>query len=453
MVRWSLAVLLLVVAPSVAAAQTDVMRMPQGTSIDERPGNPDELFMGTSFGPLVSNDGGASWYWICEDEVGYGGNYDPDYVYSPTGAVFATTFQGLQVMRDGCTFGPTALGAGTPTAISQASDDTLHVAMSFPGDMLVDPPLPPDYKIYRSTNDGMSFDAGLTVGTGGEIWTSIEAAPSDPQRVYLTGFRIETGGTRTQFLYRSTNGGDSYTALGTGDFTVTDQSSLFVMAISPTDPQRLLLRVTRYRPNSEPGDEYFLSTNGGTSWTSVMQFTDSARSALFLANGDVIIGTANLGMYRSTTAGASFTQVPGTMPTILCLHERPGGELWACTYPLDPPPFDEMIMSTTTLSQWTGVLRMQDIDGPAACPPGTIQRDCCIDDLPEPACPLIHSLWCRVRVSLGVIADPTDCLAPDAAMGGDSTEPPKKDCCNSGPGGAGILVIFVALGLARRRRL
>jgi hypothetical protein len=455
MLRWLFAVLLVVAAPSVAAAQTDVMRMPQGTQMVERPGHPDELLMGSSFGPLISDDGGGTWHWICEDAVGYGGNYDPDYAYSPTGAIFATTFNGLRVSRDHCQFDATALGPGFATTIAQGSDGTLHVAMSFPGDNTVDPPLPEDRKIYRSTNDGMSFDAGITVGTGGEIWSTIEVAPSDAQRVYLTGFRIETGGTRSHFLLRSTNGGDSYTPLAITDFTVTDQSELFIMGISPTDPQRVLLRVSRYRPNSEPGDEYFLSTNGGTSWTSVMQFLDSARSSIFLANGEVLIGSRSLGIYRSTTGGATFTQVTGTVPTIFCLHERPGGEVWACTDPLSDPPLDELIMNTTTLAQWTGVLRMQDIDGPAACPSGTIQRDCCVDDLAPPACPDLHSLWCRVRVALGIVEDPTGCLAPDAAMGGDMTEPPKKGCCDAGaaPGGTGILVIFVALGLARRRTL
>jgi hypothetical protein len=439
-------------APSVALAQTDVMRMPQATSLLARPGQPDELFMGTSFGPLVSNDGGDTWRWICEDEVGYGGNYDPDYLYSPTGAVFATTFDGLMVMRDGCSFGPTALGLPTPTAIAQGSDGTIHVAMSFPG--LPDPPLPADYKIYRSTNDGMSFDAGLEVGTGGEIWSTIEVAPSDPQRVYLTGFRIESGGARSHFLYRSIDGGDSYTALGIGDFTLTDQSELFVMAISQTDPQRVLLRVSRYRPDSLPGDEYFLSTNGGTSWTSVMQFTDSARTAVFLANGDAVIGSRTLGVYRSTTAGASFAMVAGAQPGIFCFLERTTkNELWACTDPLAPAPFDELVMKTPTLAQWTGVLRPADIDGPAECPTGTIQRDCCVDE--SAACPLAnYSTWCRLRVSLQIIADPTFCAAPDAATGGDSGGPPPESCCDSsvGPSGPGILVLLVAFGLRRRRR-
>ena len=50
---------------------------------------------------------------MCEAAVGYGGTFDPDYAYSPTGALFATTFNGLNVMRtagDSCTFAATPPG-------------------------------------------------------------------------------------------------------------------------------------------------------------------------------------------------------------------------------------------------------------------------------------------------------------------------------------------------------
>lgn len=461
MARW-LVVLALVAAPAVAVAQTDASRIPEGTSLATRKGHPDQILMGMTIGPLMSADGGQSWYWYSENAIGYGGTYDPHYLYTPTGAVFATTFNGIAVMRDGCVWEQTPLGKAFAANLTQGPDDTIFVAMSFVGDQTMDPPLPEDHKIYRSTNDGVSWDAGVSPGSGGETWSTIGVAPSDAQRVYLTGYRIETNGSRTIFLYRSIDGGDTYQPLGLTYFTLTDQSSLFVMAISPTDPQRLLLRVTRFRPNNMPGDEYFITTNGGTSWTSVLQTTDLAPAALFLANGDAVIGTRSEGLWTSTTGGTSFTAATGAQPHIYCLHERPDGEVWACTEPLTDPAFDGGVFKTASVTSpaWTVVMRYQDaILDSASCPPGTIQQDCCYGNS-SPDCATNHpeiefpTTWCRVRTILQIIPDPTSCDARDDTGGRDDiVGPPPKGCCDTGSGNpVGPLALAVVVGWSMRRR-
>ena len=71
-----------------------------------------DILAGMTFGAVVSHDGGATWHWMCEKAVLYGGLFDPDYAYSSSGAVFATTFDGSLVMRDGCTFTPTRTRCG-----------------------------------------------------------------------------------------------------------------------------------------------------------------------------------------------------------------------------------------------------------------------------------------------------------------------------------------------------
>jgi len=76
---------------------------------------------------VVSHDGGKTWAWMCEDAIGYSGMYDPHYSYTSTGALFASTFNGLRVLRNGCTFDPrrkpnifisdNTLSHGPPTAL------------------------------------------------------------------------------------------------------------------------------------------------------------------------------------------------------------------------------------------------------------------------------------------------------------------------------------------------
>lgn len=93
---------LLVAALAQAASANG--RDPYTSTINFQRGNDQHIIAGMTFGAVISEVGGATWHWMCERTIGYGGMYDPDYVYTSSGAIFATTFDGLKVMRDGCSF-------------------------------------------------------------------------------------------------------------------------------------------------------------------------------------------------------------------------------------------------------------------------------------------------------------------------------------------------------------
>ena len=442
---------LFVLAPAVASANG---RPPASIHLHFRPGEQSEIILAATFGALFSNDDGATWRWMCETAIGYGGTYDPDYALSPTGRAFATTFDGLQVDQDACSFQLSTFGESFASQVTTAPNGNILVAMSFQGDAAAVPPIPPDFKLYRSTTDGTSFNAGVTVGTGGEWWQSLEVAPSDSNRVYLTGYRVISGQPKRLLLFRSNDGGQSYSPLAVTTFQTTNRSDLEIAAISKTDPNRLLLRVTWWQDTI--GDAFYLSTNGGTSWTKVIEIGDTARGVAFRQNGEAIIGTTQSGIYRSTTGGASFTLVPGSQPNINCLAERDNGELWACTNNYAGAPFDYGVMKTTDMSTWTGVLKFEDITGPLDCPSGTIMKDCCTVHLQ--ACPFEFTPeWCGLRAQLGITADPVGCATVDGAVGPDAPGTGGGDgCCGSAahPVGMGVLITLVGMGLGigRRRR-
>jgi hypothetical protein len=48
-----------------------------------------------------------------------------------------------------------------------------------------------DAKIYKSTDDGMSFPTSANPGLPGDWWSSLAVAPSNAQRVYVTGYRLD----------------------------------------------------------------------------------------------------------------------------------------------------------------------------------------------------------------------------------------------------------------------
>lgn len=420
-------------------------RPPATSTINFKQGDEKEVAAGMTFGLLVSHDSGATWHWMCEKAVGYGGAYDPDYAFSPAGSLFATTFDGLKKMTNGCTFDGTppaddfisSVTLGPNGSLFYAAADTPDVATSDPGDS----------NIYKSTNDGATFPTSAMPGQVNDWWQSIEVAPSDATRVYLTGFR-QSGQTKTFLLFKSVNGGTSYTAMSQTGITTAANSAIEIAGISKTNPQELYLRVTL--ENNNIGDGIYRSTDGGATWTHVLS-KDAGIAFVVRSNGDLVAGTQTEGAFVSHDKGATWLPLTGA-PHINCLVENAAHEVWACTQNFGATgvqPDDAGIMKTTDLATWTKVLRYQDIQGPVLCAAGTAQKDEC-----EP-------MWCSLRNLFGITANPTGCLASTTdGVGGDDVTGGGNDntgCCDSSGGGAptalaiSSLVGMVLLRTRRRR--
>ena len=87
---------------------------------------------------------------MCEDTVGYSGTYDPHYAYSPSGALFATSFYGIKIQRDACTFGATPAGTTFASAGLLGPDHAYYYTAS----QAADATTTADFKIYKSAMTG-----------------------------------------------------------------------------------------------------------------------------------------------------------------------------------------------------------------------------------------------------------------------------------------------------------
>lgn len=419
-------------------------RPPATSTINFRQGNEQHIVAGMTFGLVVSHDGGATWQWMCENAVKYGGVYDPDYLYSPTGAVFATTFVGTLVNRNGCTFDATVHGEKFISTIELGGDGALYAAAAQPANPTVADP--GDSAIYRSADDGLTFPVAPTPGQVGDWWNSLEVAPTDPTRVYLAGYRL-VGSGRTFLLFKSTNGGASYAPMSLTGLTTTNNSQIDIVGISQQSVDHVYVRVS-YQLENAVSDAVFRTLDGGATWTKIREEQDQI-AFVARASGDLVVGTRSSGSFVSHDSGATWEPLAGA-PHIGCLVENSAGEVWACTqnYGAQQVPSDDAgIMKTTDLSTWTKVLRFQDIQGPVDCAVGTPQRDECVP------------MWCALKQQLGITADPTSCATmvdgPPETDGGLVVTPPPKSCCSAGDGGApASLAIGAAVGavLVRRRR-
>jgi MYXO-CTERM domain-containing protein len=137
--------------------------------------------------------------------------------------------------------------------------------------------------------------------------------------------------------------------------------------------------------------------------------------------------------------------------------------VWACTQNYASPqlnlPSDGFgIMKSSDLTNWTGVLKYQEIKAPVACPAGTVQEDQCVQRYMDQ-----QSQWCCLTSQLGIVSSVIDCEGPlscfgsfvDGAPDAGTTikpPPPKETCCGTAdPRSSGLLGLLVAAGLLSRR--
>lgn len=442
-------------------------RAPNTSTINFRQGNEQDIIAGMTFGAVVSHDGGGTWHWFCEKAILYGGMYDPDYAYKSNGSIFATTFDGSLVNKDGCVFQPTTFGKKFISSITQGPDGALYMAAADVPDGMGNLG---DAKIYKSTDNGMTFNGGATAGQINDWYSSIEVAPTDAQRVYLSAYRLGTGGARSFFIYKSVNGGTTFTPVSTTGIVASDDSTIDIVGIKKGAPDTLFIRVSL--ATGAIGDVIYRSDNGGGSWTKILEKQDEI-SFVIRANGDMVAGTKQSGTFVARAATPTTWETVAGAPHINCLVENAAGELWACTQNygvMQIPSDDAGIMKTTNLTSWTKVLRYQDIAGPVTCAAGTRQHDQCVYDCPDmtydadPAtCPnTTPRAWCTLKKQLAITSTAIDCPAAETD-GPPQVDGPKTStdpgCCGVGDTGGAPAALALSLGIgtvilrSRRRKV
>lgn len=434
-------------------------RPPASSSITFRPGHDNEVVAGLTFGLVFSHDGGQTWTWMCESAIGYSGIYDPRYAYSTTGALFATTFDGLKVTRDGCAFTAMPSGATFTSTNAVGPDGAFYYAAAQTLD--TGKQLPADFKIYRSNDDGKTFPVSAKPGDSKDTndwWQTLMVAPSDPMRVYVTGYNYMAatpGGeqVRTQLLFRSADGGASWSPMTAAGLTpMTAKSVIELVGIASDDPAHLYVRVKDV--NLTSGEAIYVSSNAGDSWTQINRKDGLipgfvVRAALNTNHKhDLIIGTQIYGAEISHDDGLTWTALVDP-PHIGCLTENAAGEIWACTQNYGNGEIlndGAGVMKTTDLVTWTKVLHYQDLTEAVSCPAGTLQHDSCA-----------LSMWCAMCDQLGCTPSASyGCPGAAEAPLVEATPPPitpkRGGCCDArAQGGAGALALALAVGTVLRR--
>jgi hypothetical protein len=401
--------------------------------------DPKALYVRSTFGLLISHDDGCSFRWTCEQNIGYGGTFDPVYAIAADGTLFATTFNGLRVSRDhGCSFttATAELPADAPGRIADLWVDAIDIGPT--GEIWVatsDSVKPND--VLRSTDGGVTF---VSRGLSSPVmwWKSVVVAPSDAMHVYASGYQVANVPPTAQVL-STIDGGEHWTPASLTGVQLAGTPTITVAAVDPTDAQHVYLVSVGANANGV-GDRLYRSTDGGASFHEVLA-TGQAITNVVIRDALTVFAVSGDGTFRSDDGGASFGS-PTTTPKLGCLGKRPDGTLVGCAANWDP---DFMAVARSDdASQWQKIFRFVELDGPLACPAGTAGHDICAQ--PE--------MWHVVSEQFGVTGpmcstatdlpvDPVDAVAPSRSGG----------CCDAGdrsPVGLGLVTLLTAWMIGRR---
>lgn len=309
---------LLLAAPSVVHAHG---RPPLVGDLRFHPTDPDTVVARATWGLVLSRDGGERWEWICAAVTGADPTReDPAILVVSDGSILVGTFDGLSKSspdRCGWTRPEPALDDVFVISLDArpAEPDTVY-AIETSGTA-------PD-RLHRSEDGGETFEP-VGAPVEGILLERVRVAPSDPTRIYLSGADPSgASGDREAYVLRSEDAGARFertrVALEDGERNV------HLLAVDPSDADRLLVRVTR-RITDEREERLLLSEDGGRSFEAVWRAREITDAA-FAPDGATAWASANRGgLARSDDGGRSFDAVAPGHTT--CVEAREG-EIWTC---------------------------------------------------------------------------------------------------------------------------
>lgn len=381
-------------------------RYPWSQQVVIDPSDARHLWLRTTYGVLTSPDAGGAWHWICEGAVGYDPAEDPMMAAFGDGTAVAAASTGLFATRDlGCSWTQSAdIGNQFVRDVAAEGDGSgmlaLTVTVEANGDEAV--------VVWSSEDASRSWKAlGPPISLDVAPMT-LDPAPSDPQRVYVSGaIRLGAatdaglggmagdasvasspdGGTATAnpgVLLRSRDGGRTWERRRIPGTSVYDQP--FIAAVHPTNPDIVYVRVQGQWSGVGAVQSWLLYTDdAGDTWKELFRGpADMLGFALGADGRTVLVGMGDthdaqrpvdrtaLGIHRATAPSFSFARV--FTGHVGCLAYA-GQTLYVCGNH-DGEGF-ELGASTDDGETVTKVLDYGDVRGPLECPKATPETTLC----------------------------------------------------------------------------
>jgi photosystem II stability/assembly factor-like uncharacterized protein len=441
----ALLVLALLMCPADAEAHG---RFPAAGMVIIDPSDDAHIWVRATYGIVTTDDGGASWSWICPEAVGPQGmnpgynaaTEDPIVQFTSDGSVLAGIFDGLAVTRSGCDWsmvsdaGSSSIAGRAVVDLRPERDRAHTVALSTNGIAA----RTFEVNLWESADDGRTW-AHLGIAPPTNFFArSLGVAESDPQRLYLAGRDsfVLYPGLVEQFegaLFRSDDRGQSWTRHPIPGVNSEQLTTFpYLAAVHPDDPDTVFVQSVTNEGVDIISTQLLLSRDGGGSWQVVYERPHTVAGFSLSPDGSqVAVGSEKDGLWIAPLQSLDFEKVSPIH--VRCLTWHTSG-LFACA--------DEFT-DGYTVGRWTGgrssdgdvifepLMNLGSPCGPPSCGGETAVGVQCV------------SRWPAERIEL----DAKVCDAPPAVA------PEDGSCsCRSGPrpsdDGASWPSWLLALGLA-----
>jgi hypothetical protein len=304
------------------------------------------LYLRATFGVIVSRDGGTTWQWICEQTLGFDGTWDPPLVVGKDAELFIGLSDGIRTTTDGCV--TTKIAGLDGELITDLTTDPTGAQIV----ALTATPSKPSGVVWIDAKSRKVERHGAVAGVRLE---TVEVAPSNPTRIYLTGVPVGAG-TRAH-LYTAKRGGE-LTELHP---KLEADAQLLIAGIDPKNEKRFLIRAL-----NAAGSDVLVTSDGGKTFKSVLHLASSMFGFAKSDDGSTYwagAGDPNDGVWRSIDRGETWQ--PMAKVRVYCLHAR-GPDLFACSTPYRPDGF-AVAVSHDGGKSFARLTGFDDIQGPVAC--------------------------------------------------------------------------------------
>jgi hypothetical protein len=416
---------------------------------------PNEIMLATTFGLVVSVDGGQTWTYSCEQAAN--GALAAFYQVGPPprDRLFAKTDIALIFSDDhGCTWGK-AQGMLTGKAPVDYFPDPANAdrVWAVRG---ADTTTGGSDIVVESTDGGATFPTVRFTAAVGDGITGVELARSDPNTAYVT---LRSGSNFAPKLAVTKNDGTSW---DTRDLSATiGNAGIRLVAIDPTNASKIFLRVS-IPSGAAMGDGIALSLDSGMTFVKPQPISlpgGVLTSFVRLSDGTLLAGGVDLVrnvVFRSTDGGMTFTELDA--PTVKGLGQRDGRAFIAAN---NDPLVDGYALgqSNDRGTSWQPLMSFDQIQAISACVKTSCQADCTMK--------AEFGTWAEDVCSATPMPQPYDGGAPmahDAGSGGAGgaggqgkdaaadaapvTEVSSGCHCEIRPGGAGSAGAAIGIGLA-----
>ncbi len=424
-------------APDIAHANG---RYPAAGLIAVDPSDPDHIVVRATYGLVTTDDGGKTWRWICEESVGFSDNEDPMVAFTQDGTLLAGVFKGLSVSTDqGCGWSYIG-GELTDRYVVDLSTEKLSPerAVAIASNGIGGGKF--KTQVYETADNGATWTQAGTNLPEDFLGLTVDAAPSDPSRLYLSG--RYGAPDYLGVIERSDDRGETWQHLTVEG--ADDKSLAYLSAIDPNDPDVLYVRLDRAE-----ADALIVSKDGGMSWEQIFEGQGALLGFALSPDGSkVAVGGDKDGLWIAPTSTLEFTKVSPV--GVKCL-------LWTSdTFFACADEFKDGFTAGTSKDEgksFEPLHHLKDIC-PLQCSAGTTTGDKC------------EARWGALMVTLDLEpCDVPDAGAPTGAAGagaptgaagaGTSNESGAGCSCSvfgGGGGGGGLLFAAAALSAVARRR-